>query len=379
MRNLLFILKNKIVLATVISLLAVSVICAFNLTSRLNSMDRIQSQLDAMDWVIPLGTYESLYAAEVQGNVYFAAEQGKDVTILDAEGKPAAEMAGLAEARDCFYKLEVLIHPEGYWIDLSSAGYQKIRTCDESQRYFDGYIAGSSLILADQPGLAYTMTGNGNTAVNLKTGKVIYTAKSDERIVRQDGEFWIMEREIPWSNAALTLTYLRDMNFEMALDGMLFDGIWDIDGDHIAGAVITTGTYDQLPEEVIAVENCILDTSGNVLYSDADTESGDLILLGADEGYFFTMENHERYRMHFSDGSGSLDFAEGHEPVGPCRDGLFAFTTGEDRYGFKNKDGETVIPAIFDMVSQPHQGLAAVQRGRDVGVIRLEGGADYEN
>lgn len=381
MNNLKILLRNKIILAVLAGLLAVSVLCAVNVTSRLNNMDKIQEQLDAMDWVLPLGGYDRIKIAEVQDEVYFAVKKDETAEILDAEGKRTSAMKGLKEAceENYFFTLDVRIHPEGYWLAYGpSWDWQQIRTCDGNrEQYFQEKLYDRQLLLTEKPG--YVIDRSNRTVMDLKTGNVIYTAKADERVVRQLGDFWIMEREIPWPNAGLTLTYLRDMNFQLALDGMLFDGIWNIDGDRIIGTVITTGTYDQLPEEVIAVENCVLDTSGKILFSDADVESGDLILLGAEDGYFFALENHEHYRMHFTDGSGFVDFAEGYEPVGTCQNGVFAFTDRAGKYGFRNKAGETIIPPIFDQASFIHQGMAVVTRGSYTGVIRLEGGAAYEN
>lgn len=381
MNNLKILLRNKIILAVLAGLLAVSVLCAVNVTSRLNNMDKIQEQLDAMDWVLPLGGYDRIKIAEVQDEVYFAVKKDGKVEILDAEGKRTSAMKGLKEAceENSFFTLDIRIHPEGYWLAYGpSWDWQQIRTCDgNTEQYFQEKLYDRQLLLTEKPG--YIIDRISRTVMDMKTGDVIYTAKADERVVRQLGDFWIMEREIPWPDAGLTLTYLRDMNFEVALGGMLFDGIWNIDGDRIIGTVITTGTYDKLPEEVIAVENCMLDASGKILFSDADVESGDLIILGAEDGYFFTLEGHEHYRMHFTDGSGTVDFAEGYEPVGACQNGVFAFTDRADKYGFKNRAGETVIPLIFDQVSTIHQGMAVVTRGSYTGVIRLEGGAAHEN
>ncbi|MBR5488347.1 MAG: WG repeat-containing protein, partial [Firmicutes bacterium] len=266
--------------------------------------------------------------------------------------------------------LELNIHPEGYFVKQNPNDSEHVQDLyGESLTWFQ---YGSSLVLTEVPGYAIETVTNRVLAIRQGEDITVYEPEEEERVMGQKGDYWIIEKSLPWPGNNLTVFYLRDMDFQIAMDGMLFDSIYDIDGDYIACTVITSGTYYRPPEEVVEVDWCVMTTDGNRVYP--QNSAADSILLSADEGYCVFMEDHEHRKMYFYDGSAPLELEEGTMPMGPCIDGLISFKTDDGKYGVINKDGEIVVQPLFDSMSKLHQNMAVVVYGNDFGVIRLEGG-----
>jgi hypothetical protein len=74
--------------------------------------------------------------------------------------------------------------------------------------------------------------------INLKTGKVEYTAKEGETIVEGGLGYWEIDYELAWDYLGCEEhffgTYLLDENYEMAFDGQLFGSVY-LNGDYICG------------------------------------------------------------------------------------------------------------------------------------------------
>lgn len=226
-----------------------------------------------------------------------------------------------------------------------------------------------------------------------------------ERILRYEGGYWIMEWEMPWGEEqTLTMNYFRDENFEVALDGKLFDGLGIYDGV-IVGTLVVNGTYDAPPEEVIMTENQVIAEDGTVLYPSPHIHGGvsdTATIYGADEGYFCTadygvyddndglilhwFEEVKAARKEGREERGWIGFEGRTRPVGPCRDGLLCYRVSTKRsifeilfgvggvttFGYMNKEGKTVIPAIFEMATPPYEGCAMVVYHGEAGVIDLK-------
>lgn len=372
-------MSNNIILFSFLGLLALSLFFAGTMTGLLNDQYREDAALAEMDWVFPLGMYDRIQIAEAQGEVGFKVEsaswsvlQDRYYELLDEEGKPMQDDWFPRDA-DTSSRMELKVHPAGYYVvrDENNEANYIVNLRGEHLTWFH---YGTHLELTEVPG--YAIDRNSGKVIAIKEGNdvTVYEPDSGERVVNQLGDFWLMEKDLTWTGSPLTVYYLRDMDFQVALDGMLFDGIYDIDSDRIAACVITSGTLYRLPEEEISVDWRVMNVSGDTIYPMGDDE--DVIMLGADEGYWFAMEDHEHRKIYFNDGTEPIDFVEDARPVGPCRNGLFVFQNEDGKYGVMRKDGIVAAQPLFDNMSPLHQNMAVVVNGGRLGVIRLKGGED---
>ena len=374
MKSLKYLLKSPAVLGMLAAVLLISLFFSLMVTGLLTRQNRDLGQMEELDWVFPLGTYDRIRVAEAEGKVAFLVESSSWSTdyyseLVDTEGKPAAYGWYLGGIKGNGL-LELNIHPKGYYVKRNPNDSEHVQNLHGEPLTWFQY--GSSLLLSETPGYAIETVTNRVLAIRQGDDITVYEPEDGERVIDQKGDYWIIEKSLPWPGNNLTVFYLRDMNFQIAMDGMLFGGIYDIDGDYIACEVITSGTYYKPPQEVVEVDWRIMTAEGEIFYS--ANASGDMSLLNAGTGYYFVMEDPETRKMYFYDGSGPLDFEKGTMPVGPCVDGLIRFKTEDGKYGIMNKDGEIVVQPLFDSMSYLHQNMAVVVYGEDFGVIRLKGG-----
>ena len=383
MKSLKNMFRNGLMKALFIGLIVLSLLCVSTVNRQFDQMDWQEQQLNAYEWVIPLGLYDEIQVAEFDGKVYFLAGAGEpgsmDYTVYetDAEGDSLQPLDGFWQpflTSDVDHRMEREIHPAGYWITRNSGASDREYVTDMDGNQLSPKSKEYTLQLTETPG--YVIDMESRAVFSLDSGKPVYQALENERVVGQMGDYWIMERDIPWPHGVpLTLMYLRNMDFSMALDGMLFDSVYEVEDGKICGTVITTGTYDVLPDEVIALEERIVEADGS--WTEIFDEAGDGVILGAGDGYYVTHDwESEETRVNFLDGSAPAAIEKNMELFGPCCNGVIAFQNLDDnlKKGFLNCKGEILIEPIFEACSTPHQDMAVVVHSGRTGVIRLKGG-----
>ncbi len=386
MSSLKHLFQNGLIKAMFIGMVILSLLCASTVKQQFEKMDWTEQQLSQYEWVIPLGMYDEISSAEIGDTVYFLAGSGeeghREYTVYEWDGTSLKNDAQWKNMQIFLTsqggnRLTRNVHPAGYWISRKSGVSEREYVTDMEGSQLTSSYGNYMLQLTEQPG--YVINRENNTVISLETQDVIYKAPENERVMNQMGDYWIMERDIPWPHGVpLTIMYLRNMDFTMALDGMLFDSVYEIEGGKICGTVITTGTYDVLPEEVIAVEERIVEPYGS--WTPLFTNAADGVILSAGDGYYVTQEwspteSKIQTKIHFLDGRESAVIEDWMEPIGPCRNGIIAFQNQNDlKKGFMNVSGEIIAEPIFTNCSYPHLDTAVVVHNGQLGVMRLKGG-----
>ena len=381
MSSLKHLFRNRLVLAVFIGLILLSLLCISTVNRELAEMEWQEATLQGYDWLIPMGIYDGIHVAEMNGTVYFTAEIGTERELDGTIYKSNGTYLAVTEEYDWFLNLcadrehlQLDVHPAGYGITQRWAGAGKEYVWDMERKRLTEDFDRFSLQLTEASG--YAIDRIQNTVISLTDGSVVYRAKSDERIVGQDGDYWILERDIPWPDAGLTLTYLRDMEFGIALNGMLFDSVYDVHEGRILGTVITSGTYYALPEEVISVENRFVEADGS--WEPLFEEGEDNVLVRGQDGFYILLDREtEEQTLCYMDGTEPLQLSEGTEPVA-VNDGIVTVETEDGKMGYLDLQGNVIAEPIFSQVSIPHKNLAVVVFNGDVGVIRLKGGGGSE-
>ncbi len=380
MKSLRNVFRNGLVKALFIGLIVLSLLCVTTVNRQFAKMDWQEQQLNEYEWAIPLGLYDEIQVAEFDGKVYFLAGAGEsgtmDYTVYEADGDTLKPLTGFWQpflTSDVDHRMTREIHPAGYWITRNSSSSDREYVTDMDRNQLTSKYKKHTLQLTETAG--YVINMENRAVFSLDSGKPVYQALENERVTGQMGDYWIMERDIPWPHGVpLTLMYLRNMDFSMALEGMLFDSVYEVEGGKICGTVITTGTYDVLPDEVIAVEERIVEADGS--WTKIFDKAGDGVILGAGDGYYVTHDwESEETMLCFLDGSAPAAIEKKMELFGPCRNGIIAFQKQDDlKRGFLNRRGEILIEPIFEVCSTPHQDMAVVVHSGRTGVIRLKGG-----
>ncbi len=379
MKSLRNVFRNGLVKALFIGLIVLSLLCVTTVNRQFAQMDWQEQQLNEYEWAIPLGLYDEIQVAEFDGKVYFltgAGEPGSmDYTVYEADGETLKPLDGFWQPflTSDVYRMTREIHPAGYWIYRASGDSGREYVTDMDGNQLSPKSKKYTLQLTETAG--YVINMESRAVFSLDSGKPVYQALENERVVDQMGDYWIMERDIPWPHGVpLTVMYLRNLDFSMALDGMLFDSVYEVEGGKICGTVITTGTYDVLPDEVIAVEERIVEADGS--WTKIFDEAGDSVILGAGDGYYVTLERDgKEKKIQFLDGSAPTAIDKNVELFGPCRNGVIAFQNQDDlKRGFLNRKGEILTEPIFEGCSTPHLDMAVVVHNGRTGVIRLKGG-----
>ena len=374
MKSLKHLVSSPAVLGMLAAVLIFSLFFSLTVNGLLHEQNRKLDVLDDMDWVFPLGTYDRIKVAEAEGKVAFLVESSSWNTdyyseLIDAEGNSAAYGWYLGDVNGNG-QLELNIHPDGYFVNRNPNDSEHVQNLRGVPLTWFQY--GSSLVLTEVPG--YVIDASKGSVLSITEGDdiTVYEPEEGEHVINQMGDYWIIEKSLPWPGGNLSVLYLRDMDFQVAMDGMLLDSIYNIDGEYIACEMITSGTYYNLPQEVIEVDWRVMTEDGEIFYS--ANSSGDMSLLNAGTGYYFVLEDPETRKIYFYDGSAPLDLEKGTMPVGPCRNGLFVFKNEEGKYGVMDKSGQIAAEPLFDSMSCLHQNMAVVVYGNDFGVIRLKGG-----
>lgn len=398
------ILRNKTIAAVLILTLLVMVLTGWKVYRAQASADWRSAEIDGYDWLVPLGQYDLIYGATLEDDVYYRAASVllKDSmgtayveAVLDEEGRELENFNGSLDRFTIDYRhLMVELHPAGY--GLTEVDYTGDKPSDWEVRDLTGkllYADGGWLTLTEEPG--YVISADKRSVIDLFTGDTVFTAPSNERIKGQAGGFWQMELDLPWydNGDTLTVEYLRDMDFQVALDGKLSSGYSQILQDGlIIGDIVVNGTYYNWPSEYIEVDWCVLDSETGLPaegFENLDISA----FSGAEDGWFAVRNEEGCLRMYFTDGEGGfLDLPKGVRPVGPLSEGIFPAAYNErtdsplmgeiynnsDRCGFMDRQGNLVTELIFERCSPVREDCAVVQYDDKVGILRLKGGVSYE-
>ena len=196
-------------------------------------------------------TKETVYAE--RGN-YVIVEQNDVYTIKTAEGEVLYTAKGLYPE---------FTEKEGYIIDTTSPGKSGI--------------------------------------VNFLTGEVVYEPGENDSIISNVLGYWIVETEISdggaWSSVYY---YLLDENFEIAMDGKMFDD-WSSTDKYIYGQMLVNEDY-YTKEELSKYEvfgpspdskHCVINKNGEIVYETDEYihyMEDDCIVIQDDEGEYFYLD-----------------------------------------------------------------------------------------
>lgn len=387
-------LKNKIILAAALILLAVTLLSIWRIHALQAEEGWDEELMKSLDWVIPPGVYAGIVMEEVDGQLLFRVDND---TVLNEKGR-SVDLKGLQRMHADWDS--IAYHSAGYGIVQESLGMGEYSYRVES---LDGevlYDAGKRTIgMTEEPG--YILLGDGSV-VSLENGKTVYTPKEGEAVSSQIGDYWIMTVTFPWRTEfnTNTLLYLRNLDFSVALDGMLFTYIGDIEGDRIVGKVLEGYDYygkrpehnPRQPELPAAFR--VLDGEGNVLFPLTPEDAASEIFGVADGCVISEVSDGSEFlqqRLHFVDNlpenDAYIDLPKGMYLQGMSATGYISFRQAgaiydekDDRYhdgmGIMNRQGDIIVPPVFSYVRRILQDCAVVELSGEYGVIRIGGGRD---
>jgi len=389
------ILRNRTIVLVLLLALLVTAASGWKVWRVQNAVSDRQNALDGYDWLVPLGQYEWIYGAELDSGSYFLLQDKLTNvsmdgtrqpvyadTVVDSQGRDVPEeLSGFGNMEKSGLLLDISVHPAGYGImefeSTNGPSSYSVRTLSGEALYSDG----GRLELSQVPG--YVISFEKNAVIDLKTGETVYEPPEGERVIRQEGNFWRMELDLPWyeNGDTLTVEYLRDMDFQVALGGRLSSGASQVVKDGlIIGDLVVNGDYYNWPSEYIEVEWLVLDAATG-LPAEGFAEYNIYRFSGDGDGWLCTRNDDGSLRMHVTEPGADetavwFDLPEDVKPVGPMREGLAAVRDGYGRFGFLDRTGQMVTDFVFDRVSSVHDGCAAVKFEDSAGIIRLKGGAD---
>ena len=378
MSSLKHLFQNGLIKAMFIGIVILSLLCISLVNQMLAKMDVKEQSLIGYEWIIPLGMYDEINAAEFQESVYFLAGEGEEgnrtYTIYEWDGTSLKINENwhifLTSGKE--NNLSRKVHPAGYWISRDKDGMECVTDLERNQ--LTSYRNEFTFELTELPG--YVIDRVQDSVISLNNQSIVYRAPENEGIHGQMGDYWIMEVDIPREGRApITLLYLRNQDFSMALDGMLFTVIREIESGTVCGEAVTNVSYDDLPAKLIYSEERIVEADGS--WRAVSPDAGKMGIMGADDGYYTTWaRNTDKLRLHFFDGTDSAPIEGGMKPFGPRRNGIIAFRMQDDdlKTGFMNSKGEIIVEPIFSEWSIPHMDTAVVVHDGQVGVLRLKGG-----
>ncbi len=382
-------LKNRIILIAILTLAAVTILTIWQI-------GRIQSEegwdrdfAKSLDWVITPGIYDRIAMDQVDGNLIFRVEGSAIDGYIDInEDGEKVPLKGLQRMTSNWNGIGY--HDAGYGIVLETApdGYSEIWqlvTADGVVLYDSGTEGFS---MSEMPGYIYFNTRGNSRVVRVESGETVYFAPEGERVYNQMGNYWIISLTLPGKTEfnQETLYYLRNQDFSVALDGMMFTGISEIEGERILGKVLEDyNYYDERPvyskaSPELSVSEKVLDGSGNVLFSPDEIGDGCEITSDGD-GWFITSEMHEGkqlVKMHFFDSlkeENALELPEGIFVMDVYDGGYMRFDDSQ-KAGLMDRNGNIILPSEFAYVRDMEQDCVVVVLGSECGVIRIGGDRD---
>lgn len=379
-------LKNRIILAAILVLMTVTVLSIWQIGRIQSNEGWDRDFAKSLDWVITPGIYDRIAMDQVDGNLIFRVEGSAiDGYIHINEDGEKVPLKGLQRMTSNWNGIGY--HDAGYGIVLETApdGYSEIwqLVTAEGDVLYDRGREGFSM--SEMPGYIYFNTRGNSRVVRVESGETVYFAPEGERVYHQMGNYWIMSLTLPGKSETNpeALYYLRNPDFSVALDGMMFTEISEIEGDRILGKVLEDYNYygerpvhsKNSPE--LSVSQIVLDGSGSVLYSPDEIDTGCEIITDGD-GWFITSEIHDGKRlekMHFFESLKEEDALELPEGifVMDVYDGGYMRFDDSTKAGLMDRNGNIIIPAEFAYVRDMEQDCVVVVLGSECGAIRIGG------
>ncbi|MBQ8562359.1 MAG: hypothetical protein IJ443_00515 [Firmicutes bacterium] len=380
-------LKNRIILASVLVLVAVTVLSIWQIgrIQKEEGWDRFFAK--SLEWVIAPGIYQQIAVVEADGELVFCVEGGaaEEPVAIDENGRHV-NLKGMQRMAEN----GIGYHDAGYGIvnETAADGYSEIwqLVTVDGEVLYDSRNEGFSM--TEMPGYIRFSTRGNSRVVSLESGEVVYSAPEGETVSGQKGNYWIMSVTFPWRTEfnTETLYYLRNLDFSVALDGMMFTGISEIEDDMILGKVLEG--YDYYGERLVygkdspelSVSEKVLDGSGTVLYSPDEIGAG-CEITSAGDGWFTTAETCGGARvekMHFFDSlkdGDALELPEGILPWELYDKGYIQFADSE-KTGIMDRKGNVIVPPGFAYVRDLEKDCVVVVLGSECGVIRIGGNRD---
>ena len=379
-------LKNRIILLSIFILVAVTILTIWQIGRIQLDEGWDRDFAKSLDWVIVPGIYDRIAMGQVDGNLIFRVEGSTiDGPVHINEDGETVHLKGLQRMSSNWNGIGC--HDAGYGIVLETApdGYSEIwqLVTAEGDVLYDSGTEGFSM--SEMPGYIYFDTRGNSRVVRAESGETVYFAPEGEHVYNQMGSYWIMSLTLPGKSEINpeTLYYLRNTDFSVALDGMMFTGISEIEGDMILGEVLEEYNYygerpvHSMNSSELSVSEKVLDGRGNVLFS-PDEIGADCEITSAGDGWFITSEMHDGKRLekiHFFDclkEAYALELPEG-ALVGDVYDSGYMRVDDYPKAGLMDRNGNTVIPSKFAYVRDMEQDCVVVVLGSECGVIRIGG------
>ncbi len=389
-------LKNRIILLSVLVLLAVTVLSVWQIERIEKEKQWDAEDLQEFDWLFMPGIYSEIIMEEVNGQVVFlVTDRQGEKQVIDENGK-RLHWKGVERMYTTYNSID--FHPAGYGIAAESRGmgeylYQVV-DLDGNTLYDGGNRQPKLTELA-----GYVLPGDGSV-VSLEIGETVYKPKEGEAVGHQQGDYWVITVTFPWQTEfnTKTLCYLRNLDFSVAQDGKLFSYVGYIEGDRVMGTVLEDyDYYDSLPEydaahPELAETNVILDGAGNQLLPADGTYTSEDVIFSRYNWFETRVRTEDTFinTIHFLDNlpedDEALELAPGMVLWSLSEDGLMIFADpgrpgeGEERIperrGVMNRQGDILLPPVFANVMKAENGYAVVFLGGEYGVIRIGGEPD---
>lgn len=230
------------------------------------------SEFILKDSYAKLGTLEMTITAIYGENAYLVQGRGGYCNLVDSDGrqiaslKPFTSYVGqkggflLMWCNDGYGLIDVQKAIAGEKINAST--YDKI-LLDKDYEYIairengECYVKtmeGETILELEASDVSYI--GDGYVAItnkedrdeiiDISTGKTVYKVPENERLLGRSADLWVMaitaydnsDKTIQWESY-----YIRNDNFEVACDGMLFTDLQFSD-NYVAGEMVDEATYD---------------------------------------------------------------------------------------------------------------------------------------
>ena len=201
---------------------------------------------------------------------------------------------------------EIVINEAKLTVVDESGDYQLVKENDVyTVRTIEGEVVyepvSDDAMLVAREGYIVDQVPSGKMGViDFLSGKVIFVPDDDDRIETGKTGLWVMEKSIEEKDSIFveTVYYILDENFEIALDGTLFDMVEYTD-EYLYGGVLVGDNYNDMQKAIkkgkytpsAKKEYCVVNNKGEIVYKTSKyihnmkddsiviTEEGDYIFL----------------------------------------------------------------------------------------------------
>lgn len=138
---------------------------------------------------------------------------------------------------------DILLDDESRYIALREGEICYVKTIDDETLL---EIEANQVNYIGKGYVAITDTEDRDEVIEISTGRTVYKAPENERVLGRGADLWVMaitaydnsDKTIQWESY-----YIRNSNFEVACDGMLFTDLRFSD-KYVAGEMVDEATYD---------------------------------------------------------------------------------------------------------------------------------------